>query len=567
MDLNNNCEKICQPKLLNIELKEHQKTVIYKMNEIEEKGYIDIKDENENYIIETNIGIIGDKVGSGKSYMTLGLIAHKLITKNFPTILLTNNFICKKINDNLNIVSTNLIIVPYGLINQWIEYLKNTKLTFIKFNRKSDFTNFSITDNIENYNVALLSSNYCTEFFEHKFSIFKWNRIFIDEIDTISIKNYKIYWFRANFIWFITATYNNLKYSTRSLIKYFFKKNNYFDYNLIKNIVIKNNDKFIDDSINLPKIIRNNILCKSPYELNIISKFIPKHILEMVNAGNSDEAIKLLNFNVDTEQNIIEVVTKNIKCEIHNKNIKLDALYKIKVNNKEEHNKKIENLKIKIKRLENRLKNIIDKINGIDNDVCSICISEMNKPVLLNCECKSIYCFECIISWLDKKNSCPNCRNFISKEDINIIDNTVSFEEKKEVELKEVELKEKIDELLYIIKNKKEGKFLIFSNYYKSFNLIVKKLNENKISNSIINGSSDHITKLQQKFENGQIKVLMLNAQYNGSGLNLQSATDIILYHKFNQFSEKQIIGRANRMGRKNILCIHQLLYDNENYY
>jgi len=56
----------------------------------------------------------------------------------------------------------------------------------------------------------------------------------------------------------------------------------------------------------------------------------------------------------------------------------------------------------------------------------------------------------------------------------------------------------------------------------------------------------------------------MLNAQYNGSGLNLQETTDIILYHKFNKFSEEQIIGRANRMGRNDVLYVHQLLYNNE---
>lgn len=561
-ELLNSNNKICQPKLLNIELKEHQKTIIYKMNEIEKDGFFTVNKNNIEYIVETNIGIIGDRVGSGKSYMVLGLIAHKLkIENNYPIIKKSNNFICKK-KKYINICSTNLIIVPYILINQWIEYLKNTKLKFVKFNKKKDIINFQENKNIEDFDVALISSNFCDKFFEKFGDNITWNRIFIDEVDTITIKNFVSQWFKANFIWGITATYNNLKWNYKSIPNFLYGKST--ERNSILNyIIIKNNDQFINDSLKLPNIIRNNILCKSPYELNIISKFIPAHILEMINAGNTDEAIKLLNFNVDTNQNIIEIVTKKIKIDIDNNNIKLNGLYQMNVINQEEHNKKIENLKIKIQRLENRLKNIIDKLNGIDNDLCSICISEMDKPVLLNCECKSVYCFECIISWLDKKNNCPNCRSIITKDHINIIDNSQSNQEDKKEEKKE-EIKEKIDELINIIQNKKDGKFLIFSNYYKTFDLIIKKLNNNNISNSVVNGTTNRITKLQNDFKNGKIKVLMLNAQYNGSGLNLQETTDIILYHKFNKFSEEQIIGRANRMGRNDVLYVHQLLYNNE---
>ena len=49
----------------------------------------------------------------------------------------------------------------------------------------------------------------------------------------------------------------------------------------------------------------------------------------------------------------------------------------------------------------------------------------------------------------------------------------------------------------------------------------------------------------------------MLNAQHYGSGLNLQMATDVIMYHKFNKELEEQVIGRAQRLGRQTSLNIH----------
>ena len=56
----------------------------------------------------------------------------------------------------------------------------------------------------------------------------------------------------------------------------------------------------------------------------------------------------------------------------------------------------------------------------------------------------------------------------------------------------------------------------------------------------------------------------MLNAVNYGSGLNLQSATDIIIYHELNSELETQVIGRAQRLGRKEGLNVYYLFHENE---
>jgi SNF2 family DNA or RNA helicase len=55
-----------------------------------------------------------------------------------------------------------------------------------------------------------------------------------------------------------------------------------------------------------------------------------------------------------------------------------------------------------------------------------------------------------------------------------------------------------------------------------------------------------------------------MNTQHFGSGLNLENTTDMILFHKFDTESEKQVIGRAQRYGRNEPLNVHYLLYENE---
>ena len=56
----------------------------------------------------------------------------------------------------------------------------------------------------------------------------------------------------------------------------------------------------------------------------------------------------------------------------------------------------------------------------------------------------------------------------------------------------------------------------------------------------------------------------MLNTNHYGTGLNLENTTDLIFYHKMSCDMEKQVIGRAQRVGRTSDLNIHYLFQDNE---
>ena len=47
----------------------------------------------------------------------------------------------------------------------------------------------------------------------------------------------------------------------------------------------------------------------------------------------------------------------------------------------------------------------------IQSDTCTICYTKVKNPCILSCECKHIYCYECINKWLNKqKGGCPCCR-------------------------------------------------------------------------------------------------------------------------------------------------------------
>src|SRR5436190_716012 len=71
--------QIIQPNSLNVELMQHQKSAVFAMRDLEEKGYVDIKfryydNEEKDLRLESCIGILGDKVGSGKTLIIISLI-------------------------------------------------------------------------------------------------------------------------------------------------------------------------------------------------------------------------------------------------------------------------------------------------------------------------------------------------------------------------------------------------------------------------------------------------------------------------------------------------------------
>ena len=62
-----------------------------------------------------------------------------------------------------------------------------------------------------------------------------------------------------------------------------------------------------------------------------------------------------------------------------------------------------------------------------------------------------------------------------------------------------------------------------------------------------------------KSFKNGDINVIFLNSRFNGSGINLQECSDIIIYHEMGKNMINQVLGRANRIGRQKPLNVHYL--------
>lgn len=594
-------KQITQPKGIKIELMSHQKTMVQKMLEIEESKTIPITNPNIKLNFEvpitdiklnTNFAILGDKVGAGKTLIISSLLSVRKVLKERVIEYGVSQYYTLKFKLDCKNLTSNLIIVPHKLIPQWTENfsknVSNLSVFSISSNKDIDTLVKTVIRNDKNirnencffqyeeiiperincYDVILIGETMYKRF-HIACQKFKWNRIIIDEADSIRLP--KDMGCLYNFLWLVTGTPTGLFYSSNSYISKLFSTNgiNMGNERLHDYFVFKNDENFIEQSIVLPNPKRLKIKCITPRELNIIKDVIPQSVLQMINAGNSEQAIRALNCNVDTNENILQVVTKNILDSIKNKQIELEAetkkIYPQGQQWQKDHESKIKFIENQITKLQEKYNDIKKKIYDLNDSHCPVCMGEFTNPIFTEC-CKSCFCFDCLAISLGelKTNKCPNCRQTISQSSIHIIadkDSDLSDKESKNVKH---ELKDKLDVLVDLIENKPDGSFMVFASYAETFVKIEQKLKELGITYHILKGIATVVARNIDDFKEKRVRVLMLNAEFFGAGMNLQMTTDLVMFHRFKQEMEEQIIGRAQRLGRKTPLNVYYLLHDNE---
>ena len=172
-ELNETSETIEQPNNIKIKLKPHQLTLLnacinFENNRIKLNKYPNILNKypniQENDYMTTNIGIIGDKVGSGKSYIILALLLcnKEINCSQIESFGLNKIFI--NISRQLNTYKTNLLIVPHNLFYQWVKYVEDMinieDLNYKLIWRKKDLREFIDDANKLNKYEGCLISNF-----------------------------------------------------------------------------------------------------------------------------------------------------------------------------------------------------------------------------------------------------------------------------------------------------------------------------------------------------------------------------------------------------------------------
>lgn len=513
--------------------------------------------------------------------------------------------------DNSVMHPVNVIVVPHTIFSQWSNAIKTyTNIDFYEVKNtktlnafKTEYEKVTPQERIQKP-IILVSNKFFRKFAEDE----TWHgnkcvaRVIYDEVDTIDLpSNGQL---PAKFYWFVTATYHSILYPggygyynssynanifpvrnrinnagfLRDTVSSFSNlwssrictdiiTSNNLRQKIVSQLFIRNSDQFIESSFNLPVLRYILHKCNSPVVISVLNGVIPTHAMELLNAGDVDAAIDNIScLKVSDASNLISVVTAEFEKNLKNALIKFDAAQAITYSSENAKKESLKKHQEEIDDIKTQISNLQERIN--EASMCPICCDDISNMTLVRC-CNNSFCFECISNSLAVSKSCPCCRAVITPDDLIIT--TGKEEEQAGGGTCEDTRYTKSQALRDIIKANKEStnehcKYLVYSSSWNTFSEVSSILSENEIRNTTVKGSISHINNVITDFKSPEsgLDGIMINAHFAASGMNLENTTDLIIYNKTEEGLMRQIIGRAQRPGRKSPLRVHLLAYENE---
>lgn len=614
--------RAAQPERITAMLKPHQLALLHKACKMEREGRIMYNVPNperfmqfsngrrtmykDRFTIRTNIGMIGDIVGYGKTLVALSIVAttptRDIHVENKKTY---TNYSCRTNThihvdfetaverDTTQVFATTLVVVPKGPVYlQWQKAVtENTTLRCLciddlrmikKRCPPTMATNAQLKVFFEGFDMVLIKNTSIDKLIDHYEIPFRLNpikgfeRIMIDEahdiMSRLKMLDYK-------FLWMITASYKSVySWGTSNnhmsvIVKELLNEER------MNTILVKCENNFTKKSFEIPAYRSVVHKCMMHRVVSTVLPFLSKSVINRVNANDIAGAIVELGGNAETEDNIINVVTTNIQRDIRNKEKEREYVLGLDIG-EEARAARLKHISNDLERLNEQMKDLTERVNSMNADGCSICYDELVDPILLSCT--HMFCGKCILKWIEVNDTnfgrmqgvnkgCPKCRAPINRsDDLTAIVKRVAIDDeagpscrKAGAPVQAHRVLSKCDTIVKIIEEKPQGKFLIFSQHDSTFLEIVEKLASRNIRTSELMGTTSQMDKILERFRNGETRVIMLNTYHAGSGIDISYATDVILFHSMEASSE-QAIGRAQRVGRTDQLTVHWLCYPHE---
>jgi len=290
----------------------------------------------------------------------------------------------------------------------------------------------------------------------------------------------------------------------------------------LSSIIVKSKSAYVDASFVDFPYISNIIHVNKPLYYNFqTDSAISRDALRAIDAFDIKSAILHLGCILASEDESLSMVTKNYRNDLR------------------------------------MIKNITDRFN--ESDCCPISLDEIKIPAIVQC-CQQKFEFINLIKTQINKNLCPMCKAEINIKDIIVIKNEnfnqiVPLPSNKGVVLKGI-----IKEALKM----PNPKILVYSDYTMA--MVAPVCNDLGLNYKEIKGNFTAIEKTLNDYKFGNLKLIALSEEYNGSGLNLQCTTHLIITSYMNNETFNQLVGRAQRPGRKGPLIVYKILFDNETF-
>lgn len=589
-----------QPDRILVSLKPHQRAGLQKAKIMEQSEYTSYYvpnpraqipygyNQNPNifgyFQLKTNIGVIGDIVGFGKTLIALAIVAslskEEIHLPDFKRFTYHNPYGYMEITkENTQrsfietLIRTTLIVVPRGPVYvQWKNTIKNdTKLSciaienlhFIKKNLPTTVSDLKVY--LEKFDIVLIKNTTLQTLIDYygemdpESEIYGFDRIMVDEAHTIVIK---IPEFNYKFLWLITSSYKELFFYNYSKTLYSgFLQMIQHNVERLHYILVKGDSEFVRSSFNVPPPIEHYYVCKMTRTLTAIQPFLTSSVQEKINVNDISGAIRELGGTAETEEELVDMVITDIQKDIRNTEKEIGFVESLDLD-PEAKETRLKSLRAELQRFITRKESIEERLREVTTKSCGICYEPLENPIYLSCS--HMFCGQCILTWMQttlrtrhSHVNCPECRTVIDSTKVVAI-----VKDKTELGTIPIILS-KEDQLLDIIQKKPHGRFLVFSRMDTTFGRLSRMLQSHHITHSEIKGSTQHMMNILEDFKTQKIRVILLNTYHAGCGIDISYATDVVIYHSMQQ-EKIQAVGRAQRVGRTEPLTIHNLCYPHE---
>jgi hypothetical protein len=481
--------------------------------------------------IDTRVGLLSDMPGYGKTLSMLGLIdrtkLEELPSQFADEKVRPHDFVCLHRVEMLKTMSASLVLVNVSIISQWITELERTTLRYAYISKPSEIEDMQL----DNLDVVLISNN-VYNMFAPAYKKFCWKRFIIDEPASFKLSMEPTH---ARFYWLITGTPNELYLRRRTgFLNDLLPDSDSTD--IFSYLILRNDEQLVKASYEMPVTQNTHYKCCG----NVATLFeglLPDHLIEKIEAYNISGVLDDLGAADSTEESagsLIDIFRDK----------KTKRMEELRRENHARSSDRIELLETHITLFEERLKKYVHL------QKCLVCADRLKAPEILSC-CQNIFCAACIA------NHCPICRGTDFTRHAVTVDS--SFDEKEAFPDEEPLRSHKVLQMMQVVGDARNKKILIFSNYNETFTIIKKCLDEHKLLYLELKGTKEKRDNTIDAYKTGQVNILLLNTIHSGAGLNLQETTDIILFHRIHEYQKIQVIGRANRIGRKVPLHVHYL--------
>jgi SNF2 family DNA or RNA helicase len=594
-----------QPTRITVPMKPHQRAALHKAIVMEQQGRACYQLQNPSehisdpaarrrtmfrgrLEIESNIGILGDMVGYGKTLTALSIIASVPVERIHRKARDIYSFharnychftaICDR-NEEAQadaFIGTTLVVTPRGpVFVQWQKALRDqTDLralvidglhTIRKYLPPSGADARMVRAFFEQYDVVLVKSTTLKTLMDYYDNPYRphpiqaWDRVMIDEAHDI-VARMPIFSFR--FLWLISATYKSLllrNFSGRTVMAYAIR--DILDEERMNLLLLKGATQFVMDSFTVPPMAEHYYLCALPSNLAAVHGFLSPSVQDRVNAGDIQGAIRELGGHQETESDILGLVTREIQRDIRNKEQELVFVAHLDLS-EEARASRVASIQAELGRLRDRYQSLMDRVTELSDKQCSVCYDNYTNPIML--PCTHIFCGACLMNWMRNGHVCPECRQPIQCRGlVAIVKDPAEVAAAAASSPIEPPILSKEDTLLRIIREKPDGKFLVFSRCDYTFFRLIHRLEQERVTHAEMKGSTATMVKVLERFRNGELQVIMLNTYHAGSGIDISCATDVIMFHLMGD-DGIQAIGRAQRVGRTTPLHVHHLCFSHE---